>query len=141
MSRIIGLIAALLVMLNHVSVSAHAILIVVNKDVEENALTQQEIRNIFTGVQKTWGNRSRLVLATLKEGPAHEAFTKTHLRRTPRQFDNHWKQQVFTGSAKMPDSFSSEHELLRFVETTPGAIGYVSSLSDVGDAVKKIKLQ
>jgi hypothetical protein len=38
---------------------------------------------------------------------------------------------VFTGKGIPPKSFDTEAELVDFVKTTPGAVGYVSPRTDV----------
>jgi ABC-type phosphate transport system substrate-binding protein len=43
---------------------------------------------------------------------------------------------VFTGKGSMPKSFASDAEVVKYVSTTKGAIGYVSAAADVASAKK-----
>jgi hypothetical protein len=40
-------------------------------------------------------------------------------------FNNHWRRLAMTGGGTSPHSFETEDELLKFVASTPGAIGFV----------------
>jgi hypothetical protein len=47
---------------------------------------------------------------------------------------------VFTGKGIPPKSFASETDLVDFVASTPGSVGFVSSSANVS-SVKKLELE
>jgi ABC-type phosphate transport system substrate-binding protein len=53
---------------------------------------------------------------------------------------SYWQQQVFSGRATPPPEMSSDAEVLAFVRSHAGAVGYVSSAAAVGDGVKVVRL-
>lgn len=97
-----------------------------------------DLKNIFLNQKTTWGNGDRVVLATLKGGATHEAFMKETVSKTASQFKSYWRKLVFTGKAKLPKAFASEAELVRFVASTPGAVGYIDDATP-HDGVKVVR--
>jgi ABC-type phosphate transport system substrate-binding protein len=53
---------------------------------------------------------------------------------------SYWQQQIFSGRGTPPPEMSSDAEVLAFVRSHAGAIGYVSSAAAVGDGVKAVRL-
>jgi len=50
-------------------------------------------------------------------------------RENPEEFRSQWRKVVFTGQGAMPKAFDSESALIEYVADTPGAVGYVSRIS------------
>jgi hypothetical protein len=109
---------------------AQDVTIVVNSGLSISQITETELRDIFIGVRSRFDDGTRALPVLLKGGPAHEVFLHRHIRETPDEFRVRWRKAVFTGQGSMPKEFSSEAELLHYVEATPGAIGYVSRRPD-----------
>ncbi len=101
-------------------------LIIANNGVKDVKLLKGDVANIFLGKKTTFSDKSKIVFVTLAKSKTHEGFLKTCLNKTPSQFANYWKKQVFTGKAKAPKAFKTEKELVDFVAKTKGAIGYIS---------------
>jgi ABC-type phosphate transport system substrate-binding protein len=110
---------------------AHAqdVVLVANRSVQISAITDADLRAIFTGAKTRFADGSHAVPVTLKGGPAHEVFLKRHLGEAPDDFRAQWRKAVFTGQGAMPKAFDSEAALIQYVAATPGALGYVSSFS------------
>jgi ABC-type phosphate transport system substrate-binding protein len=53
---------------------------------------------------------------------------------------SYWQQQIFSGRGTPPPEMSSAAEVVAFVRSHAGAIGYVSSAAAVGDGVKVVRL-
>ena len=103
------------------------IVIVCNKSVPLKEINKSEVLEIFLGKTTTIGTQKvKIELATLREGPVHESFVKNYIKKTISQFKNFWKKRVFSGKAKMPKSFKTEKELVKYVSQTRGAIGYIA---------------
>ena len=47
-----------------------------------------------------------------EEGDDHSDFLRMYVGKTPQQFKNYWKSQVFTGRGKAPEAFTSPDELM-----------------------------
>jgi ABC-type phosphate transport system substrate-binding protein len=107
---------------------AHAaaeVLVVVNDSVPAESSSRDTLQEIFLGRKTRWRDGQKIVPATLKEGQEHEEFLGAYVGKTPHQFRNYWKTKVFTGKGTAPAAFSSSEELVEFVKSTPGAIGYI----------------
>ncbi len=117
--------------------AAHAqdVLIVANKSVTVQQVTEAQIRELFTGTKTRFSDGSRAVPVVLKGGPVHEVFLHRHVGDSPEEFRSRWRRMVFTGQGSMLKEFSSEAAMLEYVAATPGAIGYASRVTDP-EAVK-----
>ena len=106
---------------------------------QTSVITANDLRAIFTGAQSTLPDGFHVLPVTLKGGPAHEVFLRNYLQETPEEFRTAWRKAVFTGQGAMPRAFESEAALLKFVASTPGAVGYVSRLLP-DDPVKSLSV-
>ncbi len=108
--------------------------VIVNEGVDVASLDSKALRYIFLGKKTSWNGNGRIVPVALEVGPVHKQFLKTYVRKTPSQFSTHWKRMTFTGKAEEIRTFRSEADLVSFVASHPGAIGYVSSSASVQGA-------
>jgi ABC-type phosphate transport system substrate-binding protein len=113
---------------------AGEVVIIANESVLTSTLASDDIKQIFLGKRSTWDNGAKIVIVVQDRTDASDLFFKTYIMKNAYQYDIYWKKQVFTGKGKAPKSFSSDQELVQFVSQTPGAIGYVSSDTDIGKA-------
>lgn len=119
---------------------AGEVVIITNENVPAPTLSTKDVQQIFLGKKTTWDNGNKIVFVVQDSTETSTAFLKNYVQKSASQYDNYWKQQVFTGKGKAPQSFSSDQELIQFVSQTPGAIGYVSSGADTGNT-KTITVQ
>ena len=101
--------------------------IIANKNVPDDSLTKEDIKQIFLGKKKKWKDNSPITVVLAKTGEAHTELLTKYIDRTPSQFNNVWKRLVFTGEAIYPTSFSNDSKVIDFVSSRKGAIGYVIS--------------
>jgi ABC-type phosphate transport system substrate-binding protein len=92
----------------------------------DTELDQAAVEKIFLGKMKKWSDGTNVIITTLKSGTTHESFLTQYVNKQPMQFDNFWRQMVFTGRGKMPQSFDSEDAMLKYISANKGAVGYVS---------------
>jgi len=109
---------------------AQDVFIIANKDFADSQITSAELRSIFTGVRSRLSDGTRVIPVTLKGGPVHEVFLKNYLQQNPDEFRICWRKAVFTGKGSMIRDFSTEAALFEYVSTVPGAVGYVSRITD-----------
>lgn len=119
---------------------AGGIIVIANKESGTASLSVDEVQRIFLGKKTVWENGKKIIPVCLKGGRKHETFLRAFLDLTPSQFDTFWKQAVFTGTGRPPKSFESEEELIQFVKSTAGGVGYIDS--DTGhSAVRAISVK
>ncbi len=106
--------------------STSDIIIIINKDVKEISLKKNELRSIYLGDKSVWTNGEKINFVILKKGPTHKIFLDAYINKTSKNFVRYWKRQILTGKATMPKLVDSEKEIIKYVSTTDGAIGYVS---------------
>ncbi len=116
------------------------VLVIANKSAPADAMDEAVIKNVFLGKTTSWDDGSSMEFVLLADGPAHEAFLKGFVKKTPSQFSTYWKKMVFTGKGATPKSFATESELVSYVAGHAGAVGYVSGAADV-TAVKVVNQQ
>lgn len=114
--------------------------IIVNSSVSDNSVDKATIQKVFLGKKSALASGTKVVPVMLKSGASYESFLNDVVGKSPNQFNTFWKQAVFSGKGTPPKSFASEAELVKFVESTPGAIGYITKGGSAGGA-KKISLQ
>ncbi len=101
--------------------------VIANSEVKEQSINAATLKSIYLGKRKKWDDGSKVVLTSLKDGDTADRFLKGALRKTVKQFLTYWKKMVFTGKGAMPRLFATEAELVDYVRSTPGAIGFVSA--------------
>ncbi len=75
-----------------------------------------------------------------KDSGVRAAFTKAVHGRSVAAVETFWQQQIFSGKSVPPATKGSDAEVLAFVKSTPGAIGYVSGSAST-DGVKVIAVK
>jgi ABC-type phosphate transport system substrate-binding protein len=113
--------------------------VIANPDVTVAALSANELRDIFLG-SKTAVAGAGVEPVMRTNGATHDAFLQAYIGKSDTALRNHFKALVFTGKGTQPKAFASDAEVLKYVMSTRGAIGYVSAAADTGTA-KKIQVK
>jgi len=115
--------------------------VIVNPTVQINDLSISQLRRIYTMRQVRWSNNSPIKVFVLpNQHPQHQRFCKETLRVFPYQLDRIWHKLTFSGLGVAPVRVKTINELIKSVEKTPGAIGYVETYNMEGPLrVIKIK--
>ncbi|MCV2353554.1 hypothetical protein LNV09_05195 [Paucibacter sp. B2R-40] len=100
------------------------------------SIDEEQITKIFLGQTKTFSGGSEATPVDIKESPLREEFGTKVLKKNSAQLKALWARQIFTGGAKPPRELGSDEEVIKFVASTPGAIGYV----DAGKANATVKV-
>ena len=116
------------------------ITIIVNKDVPDEVLSKEDIKQIFLGKKKKWKDNTPITVVLGKTGEAQMVLLMNYVERTPSQFNNVWKRLVFTGEASFPRSFSDDKKIIEFVASKKGAIGYVTA-GGFSNSIKVIRTE
>ena len=90
------------------------------------ALTFDELALIFTRKKRFWENAQQILPVNLAASlPLRHAFSLQLLGRSPEELEAYWRDSYFHG-VQPPYVLASEEAVIRFVASTPGAIGYIS---------------
>jgi len=117
---------AFFIVLTLFSKSVCAAEVVVHRALGQDEITLNIVRLIFTMRLIRWPDGSRVRVFVLPDSTElHREFSKQQLDLYPRQLRRVWDRNLFSGSGAVPVTVYSVEEMLRRVEETPGAIGYL----------------
>ncbi|QOL27129.1 substrate-binding domain-containing protein [Thalassotalea sp. LPB0316] len=103
-----------------------------------NSVAADDVSRIFLGKMKKFGDGSSITPVNLAAGSAtRDAFESNALGKSASQVKAYWSKQVFSGKGKPPQELGSDADVVSFVSSTPGAIGYVDAGS-VDGSVKVV---
>lgn len=120
--------------------SSEDIIIIANKNVPENTLTQAEIKSIFLGEKSQWSNGRKIFFVLLKDYEVHNKFLSEYIGKSVTQYNNHWKKLVFIGRGRTPTFFNTADQVLDYVTNTEDAIGYIPASGMDSNRVKRITI-
>lgn len=84
------------------------------------------VAGIFARKRQLWRDRSAILPVNLPAShPLRRNFSRWVFGSTPEGMQDYWNDQYFHGVVP-PPVLASEEAVLRFVSSTPGAVGYVS---------------
>ena len=119
------------------------VMVITNHSVKKNSITQKDLEKIYLGKKTRWDNGKKIVPVILDDRDIHENFLSKYIKKSPEQFNNYWKRQVFTGRGKELKSFNSLEETIDYIKNTSGAIGYITSdpsKVNYDDLLKSVKI-
>jgi len=114
------------------------VVVIANKDVPSDKLGQDTIKKIFLGNIINWDNNEVIMVVLSGDNEIHDAFLKKYIKRTSSQFQNVWRQNLFTGKGAMSTKMKTDDEIVDYIAKTKGSIGYVSSEINLPGDVKPI---
>jgi TonB family protein len=100
--------------------------VIANSSVTASTISVRDLKSVFLG-EKSSLDGSHVVPVFEKGGSAHEAFLKEFLGRSDDDLQRYYQTLVFSGRGSMPKAVGSDAEVVAYVATTRGAIGYVSA--------------
>lgn len=109
--------------------------IIVHPDIQVD-LSQQDVERIFLAKSKTFPDGSAAIPVNQLEGEKiRVAFDQGILGKNESQMKSYWAKLIFTGKAVPLKQLTSDQEVMAYVASNPGAIGYVN-IDSVDDSVR-----
>ncbi len=103
--------------------------VVAHPDVD-TTLSRQDVERIFLAKAKTLPDGAAAAPVNQQEGSAiRVAFDSQVVGKSESQMKSYWAKLIFTGKAVPLKVVSGDKEVLAFVASQPGAIGYVDAAS------------
>ena len=97
------------------------------------SLTRDEVSRLFMKKTKKWPNGQAVQPVDLDSDSATRAsFTTAVHRRSVSAIEAYWQKQIFSGRSLPPVVHKTDADVIAFVKSTPGAIGYVSASAATG---------
>ena len=110
--------------------------VIAHNDVPADSLTKIQLLDFYTGDALSWpASELDVVVFDLKpKGEVKDAFYQ-YLGRSSSRMKSIWLKRKLAGDGDPPESFQTEEEVVHYVASTPGAVGFVHT-SKVNDEVK-----
>lgn len=118
--------------------AAHAEIVVIVNPANSASIDEAQIIKIFLGQSKAFSSGAEAMPVDQKPGTLREEFGNTRLKKTPAKLKSLWARQIFTGGAKPPRELANDDEVIKFVASTSGGIGYIDS-AKANKTIKVIK--
>lgn len=121
--------------------AAEGFRLVAHTSVPTRTLSREAVAQIFTKKSVKWQDGSRVTPVDLPvDSKTRESFSRSVHGKSSVAVDAYWQKQVFSGRDLPPLTKASDSEVLAFVGTMPGAIGYVSPGADAS-GVKVVEVE
>jgi len=102
--------------------------LVANTSVSTDSLTAREVSQIFFKKSDSWPDGTTAVPVDQKvDSSVRAAFSQAIHSKSPSAVDAYWQKRIFSGRGLPPVTQASDAQVVAFVRSTPGAIGYVST--------------
>lgn len=139
--KLISFAAVLVFVLAVQTAVAGDLAVIVNTSNSKSSITKSELSKIFTGKKNRWSNNENIVPVDQKTSTAVAGdFLENYLRKSASEYRKLWMSKMLSGEATAPKALSSDSEVISFVKSNPGAIGYIDSENLVPD-VKQLSVQ
>lgn len=112
--------------------------LVIHADNPTTSLPRARVAKMFRRQIKSWQDLDLPVVPVdqLGSSEVRAAFTQGVHGKKVTSIEEFWIRMIFSGRGKPPNELASDTEVLAFVRGDRGAIGYVSSDTDLGPEVK-----
>lgn len=114
--------------------------VIVHKSNTATTITKGEVASYFLKKKKKWASGQKVVPVDQRSNSAvRKAFSSAVVGKSVGAMKSYWQQAVFSGRGTPPVEKASDQDVINFVKSNPGSIGYVSSGANVS-SVKVIKI-
>jgi ABC-type phosphate transport system substrate-binding protein len=115
--------------------------VVVNAEHRGDAVTRKVLADVFLKRATRWGTgEAILVVDQSLKSEVRVAFTHEVLELSSLGVMTHWQQQLIHGGERPPAVKRSDDEVLEYVASHPGAIGYVTAETPIQEGVKSLRV-
>ena len=120
---------------------AAAFKLIVNNGVRIESLSKKAASDLFLKRTPKWENGIPVVAVDQEqEAAVRDEFSRLVHGRSTGAVKNYWNQQIFAGREVPPVEKRTDAEVLAFVRSTAGAVGYISETSP-SEGVRVVPLQ
>jgi ABC-type phosphate transport system substrate-binding protein len=117
------------------------VVVVVNTANPTRAIQRDRLARIFLREVETWDDgREILPVDQIDKSPAHAAFARDVLGRSVIALKRYWQERIFSGNESPPPDRVNDGDVLTYVRSNPGAIGYVLEGQELGAGVKALPI-
>lgn len=115
--------------------------VIVNASNPLRTMPRNQAARIFLKKEERWANGFAITVVDLPtEHPARQAFSTVVLRKEVKAVEAYWRKLIFSGMGSPPLKLPSEAEVVTFVSSNVGSIGYVAKNTELGGAVVELEV-
>lgn len=115
--------------------------IIVNAANPVGSMSREEVAQAFMKRKGRWDDGTEIAPIDLgADSPVRDSFSTAVHERSPSAVRAFWQQQIFSGRGVPPVEVKTDREVVAFVASKPGAIGYVSAGADLGTECKVLEV-
>ncbi len=104
------------------------------------SIDREKLSRLFLKKQTRWDSGEAAVPVDQVDNATRQAFSRQMLDKSPGAVKSYWQQLIFSGRDLPPPQKQSDAEVIEFVKSRPGAVGYVSAGAPT-DGVKVLKVE
>ena len=114
--------------------------VIVHRDNPAESILRQRVSLIMLKESSRWDHGLEAKPVDLGSGsPVRESFSRAVHGRSVSSIKNYWQRQISSNRAEPPPEVSSDAEVVAYVRSHPGGIGYVSLQAKL-DGVKVVRV-
>ena len=116
--------------------------VIVNASSSAAEIERAEVARFFLRQSLKWTDgQAVLPVDQSSRSAVREAFSRGVLKQPLPAVDTYWQRQIASGRALPPPVKTSDAEILAYVASSPGAIGYVVAGMNLTPGVKLLRLK
>jgi ABC-type phosphate transport system substrate-binding protein len=138
---VLGVLVAVLAIAGPARAAKTEIRVVAHPGVGIREVSRADLSAIFLRKLESWRNGSPVAPVDQSlRSPAREAFSAAVLGMSIISVQAFWQKHLAAGGLEPPPVRGSDEEVLAFVASTPGAVGYISAATMVPASVREIAI-
>jgi len=114
--------------------------VVIHKDNPTQSLDSKTVERMFFKKWKRWDDGELVVPVNQVNSEVREAFTKGIHKKDVSAILKYWQRMIFSGRDVPPLELANDTEVLEYVKANRGAIGYVSSATEIAAGVRELPI-
>lgn len=122
---IVAILVLLLSMTTSVAAEEFSFMLIVSAQNPQNQISMSELNRIFLGKTRKWAHGESIALSINTNEAAMEAFCRTIVKKTPRQFSMYWRKQLYSGHSMLPAQLNGDEPVIDYVCSRSGAVGVI----------------
>jgi ABC-type phosphate transport system substrate-binding protein len=123
------------------TIHAASFKVIVNNGTRVEAMSKKAVADLFMKRATKWQDGTPVVAVDQAPTSAvREQFSRAVHGKPTAAVKSYWNQQIFSGRGVPPVEMKSDAEVIAFVRTSAGAVGYVSEAAPT-DGVRVVPLQ
>lgn len=121
---------------------AQSFKVVVHESNPVRSLSSDRLSKLFLKKVTRWNDGREVEPVDLDdESPVREAFSEAVHGKDVASIKSYWQKMIFSGRATPPPELSGDAEILAYVRSNPGAIGYVRFGTSTGSGVAVVEIE